>query len=169
MTALAEEFTTIFRDEHRTVRDALLDLIRAFQDRDKARVRSLLDQAARFVGPHFRYEEEALYPALVEIFGDEYIERLFQEHDSAIGAAGRLVELAGRDPLTDEEVAEATRLLRGILPHVSDCDGLSIMVEVLGEGKVQSILAARERSLLAGLDLLSWAGEVRGRPIVAPA
>ena len=169
MTALAEQFTEVFREEHRGVRDALLDLIGAFEARDQAWAEALLIRAAASVGPHFRYEEEALYPALVEIFGEEYIERLFRDHDGAIGAAARLVELAGKDGLTDGDVAEAKRLLRGILPHVSDCDGLSIMVEVLREDTVRSILAGRERSLAAGLDLLSWAREVRGRPITAPA
>jgi hypothetical protein len=51
------------------------------------------------------------------------------------------------------------------LPHVSDCDGLSIMVERLSEEKIRSILDARDRALQAGLDLLSWANEVRARSL----
>lgn len=49
------------------------------------------------------------------------------------------------------------------MPHVSDCDGLSIMVERLPTEKVQSILDARDHSLRAGLDLLQWAKQVRTR------
>ncbi|MFQ5857393.1 MAG: hemerythrin domain-containing protein [Anaerolineae bacterium] len=165
---LADQFTQIFRGEHRKIRDALLDLIAAFEERDKARVQSRLNQAAVLTGPHFRYEEEALYPALVEIYGEEYIEKLLGDHDTAIGTAKQLIELAGKDPLTDDDVAKATRFIRSILPHVSDCDGLSIMTEVLAEEKVSSTLDARERSLAEGLNLLEWADKVRDRPVVVP-
>lgn len=165
---LSEQFAQIFRDEHRKVRDTLLDLILAFQKRDKARIQSLLNQAAIYTGPHFRYEEEALYPALVEIFGDEYIQQLLADHDRVIGTAKKLIELASKDSITDEDVMEATRLIRKVLPHVSDCDGLSIMVERLPTEKVQVILDTRDYSLREGLDLLCWADQVRKRPAIVP-
>lgn len=165
---LAHQFTQIFRDEHRKVRDTLLDLLEAFQVRDKTRIQSLLNQAAVLTGPHFRYEEESLYPALVEIFGEGYIEKLLGDHDRVIGSARKLLELTGKDTLNDEDVAKAIRLIRGLLPHVSDCDGLSIMVERLANEKVQSVMDTRERASGEGLDLLQWADRVRGRPAVMP-
>ncbi len=165
----AETFSVTFRDEHRQVRDALLELIEAFQRRDKSQAQSLLSRIAALTGPHFRYEEEALYPSLVEIFGPEYIEKLLSDHDKAIALARKLVELSGKEPLTDDDIIQATRYVRFILPHVSDCDGLSIMVERLSEEKVKNIFDVRERSLNAGLNLLDWAGSVRGRPEATPA
>lgn len=165
MPTLSDEFTEIFRNEHRQVRDALLGLIDAFQARDRERIAQLLEQTATLTGPHFRYEEETLYPALTTIFGESYVEHLFAEHDGAIERARALVGLAQQESLADADVSRAVRFLREILPHVSDCDGLSVMVEVLPEEQVQSILAARERSRRAGLDLLSWATTVRGRPL----
>lgn len=161
---LADQFTDIFRVEHRRIRDLLLDLITAFQARDPARARTLLGETAEATGPHFRYEEEAMYPALVEIFGPTYIEQLLGDHDRAIGTARRLVELAGQPSFSDSDVTEATELVRRLLPHVSDCDGLSIMVERLAEEKVANLLATRERAWAANLDLLRWASEVRPRP-----
>ncbi len=162
---LAEEFAGLFRSEHRQVRDTLLDLIAALERRDLDEVRRLLERTAALTGPHFRYEEAGLYPALVDIFGPDYVEQLWRDHDRAIGGAKRLVELAGKDSLSDGEVAEAVQIVRSILPHVSDCDGLSIMVEVLPEDTVRQILAERERSLAEGLDLITWADGVRGRPV----
>lgn len=164
--ALADQFSFIFREEHRIVRDALLELAEAFERRDRSRIESLLGQAAAFVGPHFRYEEESLYPALVGLFGEEYVEKLLSDHDRAIGIAQRLVEMA-QGGLSDDNVRQATRLIRGsVLPHVSDCDGLSIMVEKLSEDEVQRVLDARERSLRDGLSLFDWASQVRQRPIL---
>lgn len=167
-TQLSDQFSRIFREEHRSIRDTLLELIEAFQQRDHARLQVLLGQTAVLTGPHFRYEEEAMYPALVTIFGEEYIEKLLGDHDRAIGTARKLVDLAAKEPLTDADVRQATRLVRSILPHVSDCDGLSIMVERLPSAQVQSIFDARDRSLGEGLDLLRWATTIRRRPVVVP-
>jgi hypothetical protein len=160
---VADRFSELFRQEHRQVRDLLLEFIEAFPQRDGGRTGKLLEQVAQLTGPHFRYEEEALYPALTQIFGAGYIEQLFRAHDGIIRTAFRLSQLAGRADLDDDEVDEAVKLTRSILPHVSDCDGLSIMVERLPEQAVQRVLDVRERSRDAGLDLLTWASEIRGR------
>lgn len=162
--AIADRFTRTFREEHREIRDALLDLVDSLRHRDHGRAQALLDRIAILTGPHFRYEEEAMYPALTSIFGPEYIAKLLEDHDGAIRTARRLVELTER-PLTEADSVEAVRLARTILPHVSDCDGLSIMVERLPEETTADVFAARERAREAGLDLLTWAGTVRERRI----
>ncbi len=166
--ALADQFTHMFREEHRAIRDVLLDLIQAFEERDRARIQSLLTQTAALAGPHFRYEEEALYPGLVEILGEEYIQKLLRDHDLAIGTARALVEMANKEPLTNDDVAKAVLFVRSILPHVSDCDGLSIMVERLPEEMVEAFFASREHARGANLNLLQWAEEVRDRPATMP-
>ena len=165
---LAQEFTDVFRAEHRDVRDTLLDLIDAFSARDPERIEAALGTTARLTGPHFRYEEESLYPSLVQIFGGEYIDKLLGDHDVAIGTAVRLVELA-EGPLSDADVEEAVRLVRSVLPHVSDCDGLSIMVERLEDDEIGRIFGTRETAQEEDLGLLEWAERVRGRPAVVPS
>lgn len=169
MTTLADDFTALFRAEHRQVRDALLDLVDAFRERDRPRIETLLGRVATLTGPHFRYEEESLYPALVGIFEEAYVDYLYEAHDGAIDRARQLVELAGQETLSDDDVAAAVHAIREILPHVSDCDGLSVMVEVLPDDDVRTILAARERTNALGLDLLSWADTARTRRAAQPA
>jgi hypothetical protein len=161
----AATFTDIFRHEHRAVRDLLFDLIGAFEARDTARAQRLLGQIAALTGPHFRYEEESLYPSLVEVFGAEYVDKLLGDHDGAIRTARRLVELASLDHLDDAQVAEAVAGARSILPHVSDCDGLSIMVERFADERVAGILDTRRRALAADVDLLTWASAIRQRVV----
>jgi hypothetical protein len=165
---LASHFTWTFREEHRVVRDLLLELVDAFDRRDIPRVRALLADTAAYVGPHFRYEEESLYPGLVRIFGADYIEKLLADHDRAIGTAQALVGLAGQEGLSERDAALGVRYVRSILPHVSDCDGLSIMVERFPEGEVQAIFDAREQALRESLDLLTWAGTLRRRAPILP-
>ena len=163
MTTLADEFSEVFRCEHRLVRDLLLDLVDAFTSRDGARARALLEETTAATGPHFRYEEEALYPLLTPVFGEPYIEHLHEEHDGAIARVRALVQLAERDSPTDRDATEAVQLVREVLPHVSDCEGLSVMVEVLPEEEVQDVFTARARSQEAGLGLFEWADTIRGR------
>ncbi|MEW6206957.1 MAG: hemerythrin domain-containing protein [Acidobacteriota bacterium] len=166
---MSDQFSQAFREEHRLVRDALLDLVEAFQKRDSQKAQAILGEAAKLAGPHFRYEEETLYPYLVEIFGRDYIEKLLDDHNRIIETISTLVELSHKQQLSDAEVLKATDLTRTILPHVSDCDGLSIMVERLSPEKVQSILQNRERALSENLDLFRWVNEVRKRPELAAA
>ena len=156
-----QEFTEVFRAEHRRVRDLLLGLAGAFGDRDTGR--ALVAAVAETTGLHFRYEEEAMYPQLAGIFGDAYVGKLLAGHDGAIRNARELLGLAGNDELTEEQAGRGTELTRQILPHVSDCDGLAIMVETLPGGAAGRILAARKAALGAGLDLLTWAATARDR------
>jgi hypothetical protein len=158
-----QEFTEVFRAEHRQVRDLLIDLMQAFGQRDTTRARALVAAVAEATGPHFRYEEEAMYPRLTSIFGDAYVDKLLADHDGAIRNARELLWLAAHDELTAEEGERGAELTRQILPHVSDCDGLAIMVETLPDDVAVRILAVRKAAQEAGLDLLAWADTVRER------
>jgi len=159
----AREFAQLFREEHRQVRDLLLDLQEAFEQRNNVQAQQIVNRIAGLTGPHFRYEEESVYPALVSIFGEEYVDKLLGDHNRVIASAKRLASLAQTSPLDEEHVREARTLVRSVLPHVSDCDGLSIMVERLPDEQVSNILQSRARALAEGLDLIRWASEVRQR------
>ena len=71
-----------FREDHRNVRDGLLDIIGALQSKDVSKAREILGGLDTLIGPHFRFEEEALYPTL-RVFLGEYVDELLKEHDSA--------------------------------------------------------------------------------------
>lgn len=59
------EFTEVFRTGCRHVRD-LLALARAFGDRDPGQARTLIAAVADATGPHFRYQEAAMYTLLAD-------------------------------------------------------------------------------------------------------
>lgn len=158
---LIDEFTTMFRAEHREVRDGLLDLVHALVANHMEECRALLGEIGALAGPHFRYEEEALYPALVPFFGGDLVDKLYAEHDDAIAIAFRLVDIVQADSLAPHEISEAVRLTRTLLPLVSKCDGLSLMAEVLERREIDRVFAARKCSLEQGLDLLAWASGPR--------
>lgn len=161
--AVLDEFLTVFRTEHREIRDTLLALYAAFEKRRKKRAATLLEKLDALSGPHFRFEEEALYPSLVPIYGKAYIEHMFREHDRAIVDAVHIGSVLSERRLDDQGANRGMRLVRRILPHVSDCEGLGIMVEIIPEDDVAGILAARERAHKEDLGLLDWARDVRPR------
>ncbi len=165
MSTVSDEFAALFRSEHRKVRDLLLTLVEAFERRDVAEISSVLDELTFYTGPHFRYEEEELYPRLVPFYGDDYVGELYGDHDRAIARVARLFDLAQRPDLSDENVAEAIKHARAVLMHISDCDGLAIMIELMSEPGIESILEARSSSIADGMTLLEWADTMRKRKL----
>lgn len=158
-----QEFTEVFRAEHRDVRDLLLDLVDAFEDGDVERARALVRAVDAATGPHVRYEEEAMYPQLAGIFGATYVDALLAANDAVIRDVQGLYALARHDVLDPGRRARGMRLARRVLCHLSGCDGLSIMVETLPDERVAGILAARRSARAAGLRLLGWAATSRRR------
>lgn len=171
MLSIPDHFTETFHAEHREVRDLLLALIDAFKSGDSTNIRKLVQALSAAIGPHFRYEEEAMYPGLLRVFGADYMDKLLSDHDDTIRNIRELAELAELAMLNDlEEIGEnqaawGIELVREILPHVSDCDGLSLMVETLPEDDVVHILATRDVVMETNVDLLTWAGTLRARRV----
>lgn len=91
-----------FREDHRKVRDSLLELASAAEAGDLAKASEILGLIDTMVGPHFRYEEESLYPAMKEFLGD-YVEQLIREHDGAIETAKTAAILLSKPALSAEE------------------------------------------------------------------
>jgi hypothetical protein len=141
-----EEFNAIFRDEHRQLRDMLLGLIDAFESGDSERAREGIGEMTAHAAPHFQYEQEALYPALADVHGDSYVEKLLEEHAQALEAAVQLAELAEQEELDEQAVEYGLELVRQLLPHVSDRDGLAVMVEVLEPKAIEKIHKAQKES-----------------------
>jgi hypothetical protein len=160
---MRSSFYTQFRKEHRQIRDLLLDLITCLLQKDLQKAGQLLDDLNRVTGPHFRYEEEALYPSLVPVFGEPYILKLLTDHDLAIARARKLKAVIDRDEPSDEDYREGLNLVRAILPHVSDCEGLTIMVEKLPRERMDFITQTMRSSISGNIPLFEWEENLRGR------
>jgi hypothetical protein len=149
-----------FREDHRKVRDGLLNIIDALKAKDVPKARKILDNINKLVGPHFRYEEEALYPAL-KVFLGEYVDQLLTEHDGVINTAIACAQLLEKDRLTDEEGEQAAHAARALLVHVSNCDGLAILSERLKKDELKTLGNKFAETRKAGVPLLEWAEKIR--------
>ncbi len=149
-----------FRNDHRKVRDALLEITAAIKAKDMDKARSILGQLNELTGPHFRYEEEYLYPMMKEYLG-EYVDQLLSEHNNVIETAKVCSALLAKDELTDAESEDAQKAAMAMLIHVSNCDGLAILSERIEQKELDALgdrfMEAREK----GIGLLEWADTIR--------
>jgi hypothetical protein len=149
-----------FREDHRFVRDSVLEIAAALEEKDVERAREILGRINVGVGPHFRYEEEFLYPALRNFLGD-YVDDLIHEHDGAIATARACAELLSKDSLTDEEAKAAKKQAMTLLVHVSNCDGLAILSERFGKKELDDLGEKLSDMRKEGVPLLEWADGIR--------
>lgn len=162
-STLAEVCTDIVRDEHRRLRDQLLDVHSGLGSGDFGRTRLCIAKLMAAIGPHFRYEEEALHPALAAVFGYEPWQPLFSAHNHMIESLQRLAALAEGDRASADSLGAAAGLLGSILPRLSGCDGVALWIERLPNRHVRRILDCREAALRDGHDLVTWAARYRAR------
>lgn len=153
-----------FQEEHRKVRDLLLDLSDAIKEDDVETAREKLEKVNRLAGPHFRYEEEALYPALVQYFGENKVFDLIGEHDKGIERSGELLELVQKDSIPDEKRESVTELVAPLFVHVSDCEGLTIYMEEMSDETLDKIEENFERAWDEEIPLLEYDDTIRKSP-----
>ena len=152
--------------DHKKVRDILLKLIEDIENRDVEGALEMLLELDKLGGPHFRAEEETMYPILKRFFGEEYYNRLLEEHDRVIRAGRKIAETLGKGSITDDEAEELIRLIRNeILPHPVTCEGLGIFMERLSEDELNKIAESIEEARREGVPLLQWAENIRERKV----
>ncbi len=149
-----------FREDHRIVRDGILDITAALKAKDMAKARKILGTLNEVTGPHFRYEEEYLYPLMKEYLG-EYVDQLISEHDNVIETARVCSELLAKDELTDSESEDAQKAAMAMLIHVSNCDGLAILSERISQAELDALGDRFGEAREKGIGLLEWAATIR--------
>lgn len=154
------------RKDHNQARDILLNLIDAIRRLDIVKAYELLITLDKLGGPHFRAEEDVMYPLLKKFFGEEYYNRLLEEHDRVIKAAIQLAEALGKPKLTSEEAEKLVKLIQSeILPHPITCSGLEIFMERLSSEELDKIAESLEAARKEGVPLFEWAQTIRTRKV----
>jgi hemerythrin len=149
-----------FREDHRKVRDGILEITRALKEKDVATARKILGTLNELTGPHFRYEEEYLYPALRGLLG-EYVDQLYREHDQVVETAKVCAELLSKDEISDEEAEVAQKAAMALLVHVSNCDGLAILSERFTDEEIKDLGDRFADARDEKISLLEWADKIR--------
>lgn len=152
------------REDHKKVKEYLLELIEALNKKDAQRSLEILIMLDKLGGPHFRFEEETLYPALKKFFGEEYYQHLLKAHDRVIAAAKKIAEVLGKGTITEEEARTLVSTVRSeILPHPIECEGLALLADRLSKEELIAIAKNIQQSRDENVPLLEWAETIRGR------
>ena len=146
-------------EDTRKVRDGLLDLADDAEAGDVGKAGEILGQIDALTGPHFRYEEETLYPAMKEFLGD-YVDSLIEEHGGVIDTAKTAAKLLSHPSLSKEEGKAIAKAARALLVHVSNCDGLNILAERFSQQKLDELGERFAQSRAEGVPLLQWADTI---------
>lgn len=148
------------KEDHRKIRDGLLELIAAVQSKNVGKAREILDRINVLVRPFFIFEEKALYPTL-KVFLGEYAEQLVKEHDTVIDTARSCTELLKKGSLTDEEARQGIDAVRALLVHVSYCDGLAILFDRLKSEELEQLAEKLAEAGEEGAPLRDWTEKIR--------
>lgn len=116
--------------DHKATILALTELRRALVQRDREAARRRAEELDLLAGPHIRFEEQSLYPALRKVDAHR-IDALHREHETIAVALGDI-----RRRLEDGDGHVPYRVLAAELTpffnHTLSCDGVLYLVERFG-------------------------------------
>lgn len=147
---------------YRKMRDCLTELEDAMLQGNREQARSLLLQIKRFCGTSFRYEEDAVLPALDHQIGSEQLHELRAAHDLVIRHVRGLEKLLSTSPDGEDRIEQGRTLIHALLMQVACTAGLTLLIETLPRDALIRVLQARERALVEGKDLYEWDESIRG-------
>jgi len=143
-----------FRSDHRIVIDKLFELEAAFKKHRLEDAKRIVDELDLLAGPHMKFEEEYLYPTLRRSLGDIRVDELLHEHGDAAAVIKNLRKILNKPEFTREDSKTAVEKLSGFLIHVSNCEGLNLLIE--------KVLSVEERRKLA---IKLFEARLEGKPL----
>lgn len=149
-----------YRDEHRLIRDSVLAIIDAGARGEVEEARAMVEQFDDAIGPHYRYEEEVLYPLMTRFLGEDRVEELIGEQADSIDAVREMKALLDDGTLTREQETELIEQMYTLMGHIYDCD-VAILMETLTDEEMAEVAQGVDRCHEEDLSLLQWAETVR--------
>ena len=149
--------------EHDQIREVLQKLSISMMMEDVERFKKLLVKFDQITGPHFRFEEEAVYPALVDIYYPRYISKLYTDHDLAIARFNELNKLVNKEKFSESDYISGIRHLRMMDHLITGCEILPIKNIPLDDQQIRRLKTIHKKSKEEKLGLISWSNTRRNR------
>ena len=149
--------------EHDQIREMLQKLSISIMIEDVERFKKLLVNFDQIIGPHFRFEEEAVYPALVDIYYPGYISKLYTDHDLAIARFNELKNLVNKEKFSESDYISGIRHVRMMGHYITGCEILPIKNIPLDDQQIKRLKTLHKKSKEEKLGLISWSGTRRNR------
>ncbi|MEX0728838.1 MAG: hemerythrin domain-containing protein [Planctomycetaceae bacterium] len=120
----ARQFRDDFTADHQFLTRGLLDLLNALQENDFAKTRELAQEIDEKAGAHIQFEEEHLYPELVERRDPAFVIRLYHEHELGREAIDTIVNRPSDEPFSENQRSALMSKLQIALEHAYTCGSL---------------------------------------------
>ncbi len=150
-----------FTKYHYKQRNLLMDIVESIKKDQIREAQKKLEELSTLTGPNFRYEEETLYPKLMGIYGEDYINKLLDEHDKTIEKAKELKSLLNRDSISEEEKELLYITLSPLLTHIAKCENLSVHIREMSGEDIQDIYQSMSNPKYEKMDLFEYTGQIR--------
>lgn len=112
---------TCFREDHKVLGRGFQRLSERLRSRDTAGARAVAQWLDTAAGAHIAFEEEAFYPRLVPLFGQQEADRMYDEHRQGLSVVRALLHRTAAEPLDQaacEQLLEQSEVMEA---HIADC------------------------------------------------
>lgn len=135
-TALSKAFL----EDHRHMTRGFWKLRKALESDDIAAAIEIAGSIDETVGPHIEFEEEVYYPALREILGREFVDRLYAEHGIGQGVLQEVLHLGEKQDIEPEVRDDLVDRTSQTLQHAVSCGTLLSHLDSLAPERQQEML-----------------------------
>jgi leucyl aminopeptidase (aminopeptidase T) len=129
-----------FLEDHQHLTRGLHRIAEALEKGDLQTAVAAAEEVDRKVGPHMRFEEEEFYPRLRQALGDEFVDRLYDEHSEGQEAIRQLLTRGETVPLEASERTEIGSKVKIALEHALGCGTLLSHLDALADSEHQILL-----------------------------
>lgn len=129
-----------FMEDHRHLTTGLSRLLKALKLNDPPKAVEIADELDRVAGPHMAFEEEVFYPELEKRFGQEFVSRLYGEHELGQTAVRTLVTQRPVDPLEPTDQLSLIEEVETALNHALSCGSLLSHITTLSVAEREELL-----------------------------
>lgn len=134
-----------FIEDHQKMTKGLTELIRLVEEGEIEEASRRARELDAVIGPHIEFEERRFYPQVQKSRGEEYVTKLYDEHQAGVDALRALI--GAEDPAGLDEAARKRILeqLRTALDHAFSCGTLLSHVTSLPESEQSDLLEDLKR------------------------
>lgn len=139
-----------FVKDHQILTRGFSHIIDAIKDNKWADAVEAAHKLDRDGGPHIAFEESVLYPRVAQSRGDQTVQHLYDEHQTAIEAVQFLLNHPDERQISPEVKARLIDHLQTGLDHAVSCGGLLSYLTILDEQTQSELLKTLQQHRAEG-------------------
>lgn len=114
----------LFLQHHKQFTRGLHNVLKLLQSGEVRAAVEEGDRLDQLAGPHIEFEEESFYPQVAKKLGDDFVQRLYDEHQTGQKALKTLLQWRDRPEIPAEERDQLVRDIQIALDHATSCGTL---------------------------------------------